>query len=122
MVKLKHTMLSLWETCSFLFRLYTCVYLNSGATHESFLTSVSIHGLIKKKKKTKTNHLVSLTFFFTYFFDYSPAQLEQNAQNRGPGIDPILLWKQEEEEKAKAAAASAPVDVKAMMSKIDRKK
>lgn len=34
----------------------------------------------------------------------------------------MILWKQEEEEKAKAAAASAPVDVKAMMSKIDRKK
>ncbi|TKS92306.1 Regulator of G-protein signaling 9 [Collichthys lucidus] len=54
--------------------------------------------------------------------NFSPAQLEQNAQNRSPGIDPIILWAQEEVEKAKAAAASAPVDVKAMMSKIDRKK
>uniref|UniRef100_A0A4W6D4M5 Regulator of G protein signaling 9a n=1 Tax=Lates calcarifer TaxID=8187 RepID=A0A4W6D4M5_LATCA len=54
--------------------------------------------------------------------NFSPAQLEQNAQNRSPGIHPIILWQQEEEEKAKAAAASAPVDVKAMMSKIDRKK
>lgn len=52
----------------------------------------------------------------------SQAQLEQNAQNRSPGIHPTILWKQEEEEKAKAAAAAAPVDVKAMMSKIDRKK
>ena len=52
----------------------------------------------------------------------SPAQLEQNAQNRNPGIHPIILWQQEEEEKAKVAAASKPVDVKAMMSKIDRKK
>lgn len=52
----------------------------------------------------------------------SPAQLEQNAQNRNPGINPIILWRQEEDEKAKVAAASAPVDVKAMMSKIDRKK
>ncbi|XP_061703451.1 regulator of G-protein signaling 9a [Syngnathoides biaculeatus] len=54
--------------------------------------------------------------------NFSQAQLEQNAHNRSPGIHPIILWKQEEEEKAKAAAASAPVDVKAMMSKIDRKK
>uniref|UniRef100_A0A672FVE9 Regulator of G protein signaling 9a n=1 Tax=Salarias fasciatus TaxID=181472 RepID=A0A672FVE9_SALFA len=54
--------------------------------------------------------------------NFSPAQLEQNAKNRNPGIHPILLWQQEEEEKAKAAAAAAPVDVKAMMNKIDRKK
>lgn len=57
-----------------------------------------------------------------FCFHPSPAQLEQNAQNRSPGINPIILWEQEEVEKAKAAAASAPVDVKAMMSKIDRKK
>ncbi|KAM9779913.1 regulator of G-protein signaling 9a [Neosynchiropus ocellatus] len=54
--------------------------------------------------------------------NFSPGQLDQNAQSRAPGIHPIILWKQEEEEKAKAAAASAPVDVKSMMSKIDRKK
>uniref|UniRef100_A0A8C2Z271 Regulator of G protein signaling 9a n=1 Tax=Cyclopterus lumpus TaxID=8103 RepID=A0A8C2Z271_CYCLU len=54
--------------------------------------------------------------------NFSPAQLEQNAQSRSLGIHPIILWQQEEEEKAKAAAASAPVDVKAMMSKIDRNK
>ncbi|XP_059203906.1 regulator of G-protein signaling 9a [Centropristis striata] len=53
--------------------------------------------------------------------NFSPAQLEQNAMNRSPGISPMILWQQEEVEKAKAAAASAPVDVKAMMSKIDRK-
>lgn len=53
---------------------------------------------------------------------HSPSQLEQNAQSRSPGIHPIILWTQEEAEKAKAAAASAPVDVKAMMSKVDRKK
>uniref|UniRef100_A0A3Q3WJI6 Uncharacterized protein n=1 Tax=Mola mola TaxID=94237 RepID=A0A3Q3WJI6_MOLML len=54
--------------------------------------------------------------------NFTPADLEQNARNRSPGIHPIILWQQEEQEKAKAAAASAPVDVKAMMSKIDRKK
>ncbi len=58
----------------------------------------------------------------SFCFRPSPGQLEQNALNRNPGIHPIILWKQEEEEKAKAAAASAPVDVKAVMSKIDRKK
>lgn len=59
---------------------------------------------------------------WSFLFNPSPAQVEANARNRSPGIHPIILWKQEEEEKAKAAAASAPVDVKAMMSKIDRKK
>uniref|UniRef100_A0A8C5DW63 Regulator of G-protein signaling 9-like n=1 Tax=Gouania willdenowi TaxID=441366 RepID=A0A8C5DW63_GOUWI len=44
--------------------------------------------------------------------NFSPAQLEANANNRGAGIHPIILWQQEEEEKAKAAAAAAPVDVK----------
>uniref|UniRef100_A0A8C9ZYZ5 Regulator of G protein signaling 9a n=1 Tax=Sander lucioperca TaxID=283035 RepID=A0A8C9ZYZ5_SANLU len=53
--------------------------------------------------------------------NFSPAQLENNAKNRSLGIHPITLWQQEEELKAKAAAASAPVDIKAMMSKIDRK-
>ncbi|XP_071765973.1 regulator of G-protein signaling 9a [Centroberyx gerrardi] len=54
--------------------------------------------------------------------NFSESQLEQNARSRGLGIHPIILWQQEEEERAKAAIASAPVDVKAMMSKIDRKK
>ncbi|XP_020499881.1 regulator of G-protein signaling 9a [Labrus bergylta] len=54
--------------------------------------------------------------------NFSQSQLDQNAQNRSAGIHPIILWQQEEEEKAKAAAAAAPIDVKAMMSKIDRKK
>ncbi|XP_076000513.1 regulator of G-protein signaling 9a [Genypterus blacodes] len=54
--------------------------------------------------------------------NFSQQQLEQNSQNRSPGIHPIILWQQEEEENTKAAKASAPVDVKAMMSKIDRNK
>ena len=54
-------------------------------------------------------------------FHGSEAQLEQNARNRSLGVHPITVWEQEEEERAKAAIASAPVDVKAMMSKIDRK-
>ncbi|XP_034021453.1 regulator of G-protein signaling 9-like [Thalassophryne amazonica] len=54
--------------------------------------------------------------------NFSAAQLDQNAKNRTPGIHPIILWKQEEEEKIKAAATTAPVDIKAVMSKIDRKK
>lgn len=54
--------------------------------------------------------------------NFSESQLEQNARSRSLGVHPIILWQQEEEERAKAATASAPVDVKAMMSKIDRKK
>lgn len=51
----------------------------------------------------------------------SEAQVEQNSRNQNPGISPIILWQQEQEEKAKAAIAAKPIDVKAMMSKIDRK-
>ncbi|CAL8306186.1 unnamed protein product [Merluccius merluccius] len=54
--------------------------------------------------------------------NFSESQLEQNARSRSLGVHPIILWQQEEEERAKAAIASAPVDVKAMMSKIDRNK
>ncbi|XP_056143623.1 regulator of G-protein signaling 9a [Lampris incognitus] len=54
--------------------------------------------------------------------NFSDAQLEQNARNRSQGIHPIILWQQEEEELSKAAIAATPVDIKAMMSKIDRKK
>ncbi|KAI4822666.1 hypothetical protein KUCAC02_008198 [Chaenocephalus aceratus] len=54
--------------------------------------------------------------------NFSPAQLEHNAQNRSPGIHPLILWQQDEAEKAKAAAASVPVDVRALMSKLDRMK
>ncbi|KAM4634853.1 regulator of G-protein signaling 9a [Polymixia lowei] len=54
--------------------------------------------------------------------NFSAAQLEQNTRSRGLGIHPIILWQQEEEERAKVALASAPVDIKAMMSKVDRKK
>lgn len=53
--------------------------------------------------------------------NFSDVQLENNAKNRNPGISPILLWEQEEKDKAAAAAASAPIDVKKMMSKLDRK-
>ncbi|TSK87484.1 Regulator of G-protein signaling 9 [Bagarius yarrelli] len=54
--------------------------------------------------------------------DFTDAQLEQNARNRKPSIDPIILWQQEQEEKAKAAAAGGPVDIKKLMaSKLDRK-
>ncbi|KAI4880470.1 hypothetical protein NFI96_002096 [Prochilodus magdalenae] len=54
--------------------------------------------------------------------NFSAAQLEQNARNRKPGIDPIIIWQQEEEERAKAAAAAGPIDIKKLMaSKLDRK-
>ncbi|XP_017570980.1 regulator of G-protein signaling 9a [Pygocentrus nattereri] len=54
--------------------------------------------------------------------NFTPSQLEQNAQNRKPGINPIIIWQQEEEERAKAAAAAGPIDIKKLMaSKLDRK-
>lgn len=59
---------------------------------------------------------------YLFFTLWSDGQLEQNARNRKPGIDPIILWQQEQEEKAKAAAAAGPIDIKKLMaSKLDRK-
>uniref|UniRef100_A0A3P8S8K2 Regulator of G protein signaling 9a n=1 Tax=Amphiprion percula TaxID=161767 RepID=A0A3P8S8K2_AMPPE len=82
--------------------------------HRYVLEAAQTHVFLLMKKVRLLLDLLTLI--------YHPAQLEQNANSRSPGIHPIILWQQEEEEKAKAAAASAPVDVKAMMSKIDRKK
>ncbi|XP_028267169.1 regulator of G-protein signaling 9a [Parambassis ranga] len=97
--------------------------------HRYVLEAAQTHVFMLMKKDTFFRYLKSPTYKDIQkkaqnpeAHNFSPAQLEQNACNRSPGIDPIILWQQEEEEKAKAAAASAPVDVKAMMSKIDRKK
>ncbi|XP_075888623.1 regulator of G-protein signaling 9a [Nelusetta ayraudi] len=97
--------------------------------HRYVLEAAQTHVFLLMKKDTFFRYLKSPVYkeiqkkaLNPEAHNFSPAQLEQNAQSRGLGIHPILLWKQEEEEKAKAAAASAPVDVKAMMSKIDRKK
>uniref|UniRef100_A0A3B3CZW6 Regulator of G protein signaling 9a n=1 Tax=Oryzias melastigma TaxID=30732 RepID=A0A3B3CZW6_ORYME len=97
--------------------------------HRYVLEAAQTHVFMLMKKDTFFRYLKSPTYkdiqkkaLNPEAHNFSPAQLEQNAQNRSPGIDPVVLWQQEEEEKAKAAAASAPVDVKAMMSKIDRKK
>uniref|UniRef100_A0A3Q0SK10 Regulator of G protein signaling 9a n=1 Tax=Amphilophus citrinellus TaxID=61819 RepID=A0A3Q0SK10_AMPCI len=97
--------------------------------HRYVLEAAQTHVFLLMKKDTFFRYLKSPTYkdiqkkaLNPEQHNFSPAQLEQNALNRSPGIHPIILWQQEEEEKAKAAAASAPVDVKAMMSKIDRKK
>ncbi|XP_069031725.1 regulator of G-protein signaling 9a [Embiotoca jacksoni] len=97
--------------------------------HRYVLEAAQTHVFLLMKKDTFFRYLKSPVYkdmqkkaLDPQTHNFSPAQLEQNAQNRSPGIHPIMLWQQEEEEKAKVAAASAPVDVKAMMSKIDRKK
>uniref|UniRef100_A0A8D3AU76 Regulator of G protein signaling 9a n=1 Tax=Scophthalmus maximus TaxID=52904 RepID=A0A8D3AU76_SCOMX len=97
--------------------------------HRYVLEAAQTHVFLLMKKDTFFRYLKSPVYkdiqkkaLSPETHNFSPAQLEQNAQNRSPGIHPIILWQQEEEEKAKTAAASAPVDVKAMMSKIDRKK
>uniref|UniRef100_A0A1A8I7Y1 Regulator of G-protein signaling 9a n=1 Tax=Nothobranchius kuhntae TaxID=321403 RepID=A0A1A8I7Y1_NOTKU len=97
--------------------------------HRYVLEAAQTHVFLLMKKDTFFRYLKSPTYkeiqkkaLSPETHSFSPAQLQQNAQNRSPGIHPIILWQQEEEEKAKAAAASAPVDVKAVMSKIDRKK
>uniref|UniRef100_A0A3Q2XRJ3 Regulator of G protein signaling 9a n=1 Tax=Hippocampus comes TaxID=109280 RepID=A0A3Q2XRJ3_HIPCM len=97
--------------------------------HRYVLEAAQTHVFLLMKKDTFFRYLKSPVYkdiqkksLNPQPHNFSQAQLEQNAQNRSPGIHPTILWKQEEEEKAKAAAAAAPVDVKAMMSKIDRKK
>ncbi|XP_054861429.1 regulator of G-protein signaling 9a isoform X2 [Amphiprion ocellaris] len=97
--------------------------------HRYVLEAAQTHVFLLMKKDTFFRYLKSPVYkdiqkkaLNPEAHNFSPAQLEQNANSRSPGIHPIILWQQEEEEKAKAAAASAPVDVKAMMSKIDRKK
>ncbi|KAL6103528.1 uncharacterized protein ACO6RY_02904 [Pungitius sinensis] len=97
--------------------------------HRYVLEAAQTHVFLLMKKDTFFRYLKSPVYKDTQKnalspapHNFSPAQLEQNAQNRSLGVHPVILWQQEEEDKAKAAAASAPVDVKAMMSKIDRKK
>ncbi|XP_008284820.1 regulator of G-protein signaling 9-like [Stegastes partitus] len=97
--------------------------------HRYVLEAAQTHVFLLMKKDTFFRYLKSPVYkdiqkkaLNPETHNFSPAQLEQNANSRSPGIHPIILWQQEEEEKAKAAAASAPVDVKAVMSKIDRKK
>ncbi|XP_043955073.1 regulator of G-protein signaling 9a [Gambusia affinis] len=97
--------------------------------HRYVLEAAQTHVFMLMKKDTFFRYLKSPTYkeiqkkaLSPEAHNFSPAQLEENARNRSAGIHPIILWQQEEEEKAKAAAAAAPVDVKAVMSKIDRKK
>ncbi|XP_054891120.1 regulator of G-protein signaling 9a isoform X1 [Poeciliopsis prolifica] len=97
--------------------------------HRYVLEAAQTHVFMLMKKDTFFRYLKSPTYkeiqkkaLSPEAHNFSPAQLEENARNRSAGIHPIVLWQQEEEEKAKAAAAAAPVDVKAVMSKIDRKK
>uniref|UniRef100_A0A8C6SEI6 Regulator of G protein signaling 9a n=1 Tax=Neogobius melanostomus TaxID=47308 RepID=A0A8C6SEI6_9GOBI len=96
--------------------------------HRYVLEAAQTHVFMLMKKDTFFRYLKSPTYkdiqkkaLSPEAQNFSPAQIEQNAQSCSPGIHPIILWQQEMEENAKAAAASAPVDVKAMMSKMDRK-
>uniref|UniRef100_A0A3Q4GDF2 Regulator of G protein signaling 9a n=1 Tax=Neolamprologus brichardi TaxID=32507 RepID=A0A3Q4GDF2_NEOBR len=92
--------------------------------HRYVLEAAQTHVFLLMKKDTFFRYLKSPTYkdIQKKALNPEPHNFRLNALNRSPGIHPIILWQQEEEEKAKAAAASAPVDVKAMMSKIDRKK
>ncbi|KAM4535105.1 regulator of G-protein signaling 9a [Fundulus diaphanus] len=97
--------------------------------HRYVLEAAQTHVFMLMKKDTFFRYLKSPTYkeiqkkaLNPEAHNFSPAQLEENARSRSQGIHPIILWQQEEEEKVKAATAAAPVDVKAVMSKIDRKK
>ncbi|CAL8283107.1 unnamed protein product [Boreogadus saida] len=96
--------------------------------HRYVLDGAQTHVFILMKKDTFFRYLKSPVYkemqkraLNPEPHNFSEAQLEQNARSRSLGVHPITVWEQEEEEGAKAAIASAPVDVKAMMSKMDRK-
>uniref|UniRef100_W5KTL2 Regulator of G protein signaling 9a n=1 Tax=Astyanax mexicanus TaxID=7994 RepID=W5KTL2_ASTMX len=97
--------------------------------HRYVLDAAQTHIFMLMKKDTFYRYLKSPVYKDMQKKSLSPAphtftdsQLEQNARNRKPGIDPIIIWQQEEEERAKAAAAAGPIDIKKLMaSKLDRK-
>uniref|UniRef100_A0A8C9TX99 Regulator of G protein signaling 9a n=1 Tax=Scleropages formosus TaxID=113540 RepID=A0A8C9TX99_SCLFO len=95
--------------------------------HRYVLDAAQTHIFMLMKKDTFGRYMKSPVFKDAQKKALSPqphtftdAQLEQNARNRKPGIHPIILHQQEEEEKAKLAA-SGPVDIKQIMSKLDRR-
>ncbi|KAG9343719.1 hypothetical protein JZ751_013097 [Albula glossodonta] len=95
--------------------------------HRYVLDAAQTHIFMLMKKDTFGRYMKSPVFKDTQKkaleptpHNFSDAQLEQNARNRKPGIHPIVLWQQEEEEKAKLASAG-PVDIKQVMSKLDRR-
>uniref|UniRef100_A0A668W451 Regulator of G protein signaling 9a n=1 Tax=Oreochromis aureus TaxID=47969 RepID=A0A668W451_OREAU len=90
--------------------------------HRYVLEAAQTHVFMLMKKDTFFRYLKSPTYKDIQKKALNPEQHNFSIHGINPGIHPIILWQQEEEEKAKVAAASAPVDVKAMMSKIDRKK
>ncbi|KAL4657880.1 regulator of G-protein signaling 9-like [Arapaima gigas] len=95
--------------------------------HRYVLDAAQTHIFMLMKKDTFGRYMKSPVFKDIQKKAFSPephkftdAQLQQNAQNRKPGIHPIILHQQAEEEKAKLAA-SGPVDIKQIMSKLDRR-
>ncbi|XP_027027695.1 regulator of G-protein signaling 9a isoform X1 [Tachysurus fulvidraco] len=97
--------------------------------HRNVLDAAQTHIFMLMKKDTFYRYLKSPVYkdiqkkaISPVPHNFTDGQLEQNARNRKPGIDPIILWQQEQEEKAKAAAAAGPIDIKKLMaSKLDRK-
>ncbi|KAM6957402.1 regulator of G-protein signaling 9a [Aplochiton taeniatus] len=96
--------------------------------HRYVLDAAQTHVFLLMKKDTFFRYLKSPVYkemqkkaLDPQLHNFSDAQIEQNKRNQNPGISPMILWQQELEEKAQAAIAAKPVDVKAMMSKIDRK-
>ncbi|XP_061080708.1 regulator of G-protein signaling 9a [Conger conger] len=95
--------------------------------HRYVLDAAQTHIFMLMKKDTFGRYLKSPVFKDTQkkaqspaAHNYSDAQVEQNARNRRPGIHPIILQQAADEEKAKLAAATAAVDIKKVMSKLDR--
>uniref|UniRef100_A0A3B3QJ61 Regulator of G protein signaling 9a n=1 Tax=Paramormyrops kingsleyae TaxID=1676925 RepID=A0A3B3QJ61_9TELE len=95
--------------------------------HRYVLDAAQTHIFLLMKKDTFGRYMKSPVFKETQKRAFSPeehkftkAQLDQNARNRKPGIHPIILHQRAQEEKAKLAA-SGPVDIKQVMSKLDRR-
>lgn len=96
--------------------------------HRYVLDAAQTHVFLLMKKDTFFRYLKSPVYkdmqkkaLQPAAHNYSDAQIEQNARNRKPGIDPIIMWQRMEEERKAAEAAAKPVDISQIKNKIDRK-
>ncbi|XP_012682714.1 regulator of G-protein signaling 9a [Clupea harengus] len=96
--------------------------------HRYVLDAAQTHVFLLMKKDTFFRYLKSPVYkdmqkraIVPPLHNYSDAQVEQNARNRRPGTDPILIWQQLETERKAADLAGKPVDISTIKNKIDRK-
>ncbi|XP_063071011.1 regulator of G-protein signaling 9a [Engraulis encrasicolus] len=96
--------------------------------HRYVLDAAQTHVFLLMKKDTFFRYLKSPVYkdqqkkaLVPAAHAFSDEQLAQNARNRKPGMDPILIWQQREEERKAAELASKPIDISQIKNKLDRK-